>query len=419
MPEVRPFSPWMYNLSLVDIKDVVAPPYDVVSKEEVEFYKKKSPYNVFHLELPESYEAAKKTLSDWIGRGVLVNSNSRRLFFYETEFRYGGKKFLRRGFIALVEVSPFEEGKVLPHERVFPKVTEDRFNLLKTTKFQFSQIFGIYEDEELLLFNQIDRLKKKLFSVEFNSEVHTLYEISEESYFKKFQEFFEKRPIFIADGHHRYTTALKYKDYMESLVGDSNGRDFSYIAMYLCPIEDENLLMLPTHRVFYETPATFSKLQNFCQEKKVFSFVQLEKLFEEEKNLNGLFEEKSSEFLFLTNEEVKVLKVREEFMESIASKEPELSKVTLYNFLKVLEEATGIKEEELKEKGKVKFLSKEDKVLEEVKKGGVGVIFPVLSPQVLKEVARARKRMPHKCTYFYPKNLTGMLFNEVSGKKLD
>ncbi len=408
MPKVLPLPGWRYNLEKVSIENVVAPPYDVVSPEEVEFYKKKSPYNIFHLEIPETYEKAKELLNTWINENILIKEKNPCFYYYEVEFNHQGKRLKRRGFIGIVELMPFEEGKILPHEKVFPKITEDRFNLLKTTGFQFSQIFGLFEDPGLKLLNSLEK-EELLYQATLNGETHSLYKIPARLS-KHVQSHFLDKKIYIADGHHRYTTALRYRDYMESIHGKDPLRDYNYIAMYLTAFEEENLFMLPTHRLYkVEDPRSLiNKFSLICEIKAI----DWPELFSE-----SLFTHPEREWLFFAGKEIFLARLKQDIWERLKKEDPVLSKVTLHNFLKVWEEITGAKEEEFKEKGKVLFFSQMEELMEKSEEG-LGVVFPVLSPLVLKDIASAGKRMPHKCTYFYPKILTGFLLKEARGSLL-
>ncbi len=408
MPEVLGFKGWRYNSEKVNINDVIAPPYDVVSEEEIKYYKSKSNYNIFHLELPESSYKARELLKKWMEEKVIFPENMRCIYLYELDFFYGNKKFCRRGFILLVKLSSFKEGKIIPHEKTYPKVTEERFELLKATGFQFSQIFGIYQDPELDTLKNLDE-KELLYEVTFGSEVHRLYRITSLSIQQKISAFLYNKPIYIADGHHRYTTALRFKSYMEEKFGKNDQLDFNYICMYVCPMEEPGLLMLPTHRVylFSETFKLIEKLKNFLEVEKIS-----EEILKSDKNF---FREKEREYLLVFNRNLLFCRIRDDFWEEIKKLDPVLSRIPLFNFLHIFYKATGLKEEELKEKGLVKFYSTEKEVLKKSEKG-LGVIFPVISPLILKEVAGVGKLMPHKCTYFYPKILTCLLLREIKGE---
>ncbi len=412
MPRSLPFCAWRYNTTKVNIEDVIAPQYDVVSQEEVNHFKNKSPYNIFHLELPESYQRAKELLNSWIKEQILIKNQTPGIYLYELEFTYHGKKFNRKGFINLIELSPFEEGKILPHEKVYNKVTDERLELFKNTGFQFSQVFGLYEDPELFTLKNLKNKKKLIYSINYKGEKHKLYKITDKEFVKNLIKFLEDKRIYIADGHHRYTTALRYKEYMENLYGKKNYKDYNYIAMYICPLEDKNLLMLPTHRTYFlEDPEGFlKKLKNFAEVFKEINF--------KPENFDNYFNKKAQEWLIFLNNKAYFFCIKKEFLEKIKTEDPILSEVTLYNFLKILELSTGLKEEQLKEKGRAKFVCDINEVIKEVQRGAIGIIFPIISPLVLKKVAQAKKRMPHKCTYFYPKILTGILLNEISGKDL-
>jgi uncharacterized protein (DUF1015 family) len=414
MPECLPFCAWRYNSEKVNIEEVVAPPYDVVSEKEIEYFKAKSSYNIFHLELPENYDKAKELLKNWIDSQILIKNSTPGIYFYEIEFTYHGKSFLRKGFILLVKLSSFEEGKILPHEKTYSKVTEDRLELLKKTHFQFSQIFSLYEDPSLETIKIVDEYKEHLYTVNFQNEKHILYKISEKELIKKLLAFFKDKTFYIADGHHRYKTALKFKEYMESIHGKNPLKDYNYIAMYVSPMEDENLLMLPTYRAYYfESPQEIIK--KFLKFVEPINSLNLDK----EINLDKLFKNSQKEWALIFGEEIKVFRIKDEITEKIRKEDSLFSEIPLYNFLKIMESALKIREEELKEKGKVRFISDLDELIKEVQKGAIGIIFPFISAEILKKVSQAKKLMPHKCTYFYPKILTGLVLNEISGKELD
>lgn len=410
MPDCLPFYGWRYNPEKVKIEEVVAPPYDVVGEEEKAFYQKKSPYNIFHLELPETYQKAKHLLEEWIRSQILVKEPKPCLYFYELSFMREQKTLSRKGWILLVKLHHFEEGIVLPHEKVFPKVTDDRFELLKTTGFQFSQIFGLYEDPDLLTISYSP--KNLLYEVTLDQQTHHLYQVSEVDIIKEVTDYLKHQKIYIADGHHRYTTALRYKEYMENKLGTTPPRDYHYIAMYVCPIEEPNLLMLPTHRI-YRLPNPedlIQALKNWAEKVYTTEPINFSQNF---------FKIKERDFGICFKNKVMIFRIKQEVYERFQQKDPVLSKLTLYNFLSLMEQAFQIKEESLKEQNQVEFISEVREVFNHVKDQEIGVIFPELSPLILKEVALQGKRMPHKSTFFYPKILTGLVLNEVSGKPLD
>ncbi|MCD6548263.1 MAG: DUF1015 domain-containing protein [Thermodesulfobacterium sp.] len=413
MPECLPFCAWRYNPEKVKIEEVVAPPYDIVSEEEIRKFKIKSSYNIFHLELPEDYKKAKDLLESWINSEILIKDKTPGIYFYELKFSYQNKSFVRKGFILLVKLSSFEEGKIFPHERTYSKITDDRFELLKTTRFQFSQVFALYEDPFLETLKAVDKNKEFLYRIQFGDEDHRLYKISEKKLIRNLLEIFKSKKFYIADGHHRYKTALRFKEYMESIYGKSSSKDYNYISMYISPLEDENLLMLPTYRAYY-----FEKAEGLIKEMYRFATQKETLKINEGIELNHCFEDNSKEWGILFGEEIKIFSLKDEVFEDIKNRDSIFSEIPLYNFLWVFEKILKVKEEALKEKGKVKFISDIRELLKEVSKGALGVVFPFISSEILKKVALAQKLMPHKCTYFYPKILTGLVLNEINGNDL-
>jgi len=408
MPECLPFRGWLYNLSKVKPEEVLAPPYDIVTPEEIAFYKNKSPYNIFHLELPETPHKAKELLEKFIKEEIFLQNGIPTIYYHELLFTYKEKSYTRRGFIVFVEISPFEEGKIIPHERIYERVTKERLELLKATHFQFSQIYGLYEDKLLYTLKLVPSRLEYSHEVKWGSEIQRLAKITDSALIKEIVSFLEDKKIFIADGHHRYNTALRYKAYMEERFGKEKNRAYNYVSIYLTPFEDENLLMLPTHRLY-----KVEDLKGFLKELQKVAELLEEREFENEEE--EVFEEGRGDlFALLYEGKLYFFQIKKEIFERIRELEPELSLLPLFNFLKIFEELYGIKEEVLKERGEVEFLAEEKEVYKKAKGPFVGILFPRVSPLILKEVALKGKVMPHKSTYFYPKILTGLVLAEVS-----
>ncbi len=416
MPECLPFCAWRYNPLKVRIEEVVAPPYDVVSEDEVEYYKNKSSYNIFHLELSINSKKAKNLLDDWIKNQILIKEKNPSVYFYELDFFHLNQNFSRKGFILLVKLSYFDEGNIFPHEKTYKEVAEKRLELLKETKFQFSQIFALYEDSSLESIENINKEKNLLYEIKYEKEIHRLYRISEKKFIKDLLSYFKNKKLYIADGHHRYLTALKFKEYMEDFYGKDEFKDYNYVSMYLSPLEDKNLLMLPTYRAYYlENPNEVIK--KFYEIAEIIEAFEIKNLNEINQNFHHYLQKNFfRNWIFLKGNQALFFLLKKYIFEKIKEEEPILSEIPLYNFLKVSEEIIKLKEEKLRKENKVKFVSDVKELLKEVKKGALGIIFPYTSPQILKKVTEAKKLMPHKCTYFYPKILTGLILNEIKGE---
>lgn len=415
MPECLPFCGWLYNLEKVRLSEVLAPPYDVVSPEEIAHFKGKSPYNIFHLELAEDLERARELLQRFIEEKIILQNGRPTLYYHELAFNYEGKAYLRKGLILLVRLHSFEEGIILPHEKVYPKVTENRLNLLKATGFQFSQIYGLYEDPSLETLKNLSQKAEPFGEVVFEDEIQRLARIQDTGLISKITTFLKDKNLFIADGHHRYTTALKYKAYMESLYGKEKDRDYQYIAMYISPFEDENLLMLPTHRIYKLSPR---ERESLLKRLKEVAELLEEVPSSEWRPLKEHFYGQGDCFALFDGETLKIYRLRADYFSELKRKEPDLSALPLYNFLQILEAALGTKEATLREQGRVDFLARDEEVFQKTQGEDLGILFPRVSAEILKGIVEKKKLMPHKSTYFHPKILTGFVLNRVNGQRI-
>ena len=421
MVEIKPFRGWRYNPERVPLKDVLAPPYDVVTPEEQKSYLSRSPYNVFHLELGATYETdttsenrytrAQKYWDRWRQEGILIKEEKPALYLYCLRFPWQGQFLKRRGIIALVRLAPWQSRKILPHEKTFDRVTEDRLQLLRATKAQFSQIFCLYHDKALESLNILEEEASFLFRVEQNEEVHELSRVTSPRVLAEVQQIFSRELLYIADGHHRYTTALRFMAEMERLYGKEPPRCFHYMMMYLCPFEEPGLLVLPTHRLLklpFPREEILNRLARFGKTERLANLPPQE----------DLAKLPPSSFILLHQDEVLRFSLAEEILKGW--KESDLSKVGLLPvavFTRLLKEAFGFSEAELKEKGRLIYTPWVDLVRHHSQEGWWGFLLSPTPLSALEQVANAGLIMPHKSTYFHPKILTGTVFFEIHPDK--
>ncbi|NPA48515.1 MAG: DUF1015 domain-containing protein [Thermodesulfobacteria bacterium] len=417
MVEIKPFHGWRYNPKRVRLEDVLAPPYDVVTPEEQKFYLEKSPYNVFHLELGATretdtssenrYTRAKKYWDTWRREGILLREEKPAIYLYRLSFSWQGKELTRRGFISLVRLAPWKSRKILPHEKTFDRVTEDRLNLLRATRAQFSQIFCLYHDKTLESLQTLESHAEPLFTVKNKDETHELLRVTDPDAQERVQNLLAKGPLYIADGHHRYTTALRFMKEMEEKYGAEPPRCFHYMMMYLCPFEDPGLLVLPTHRLVslpLKREDLFGKLQKFGTVERLPELPPREEL----KRLPP------SEFLILHEGEVFRFSVSPEVLKKWEEENhPKIAHLPVAIFTKLLREALSLSETELKERGELLYTPWIDLIQEKARGNWWGFLLPPTPVLALEEVAQASLVMPHKSTYFHPKILTGTVFFEI------
>lgn len=415
MVTVKPFRGVRYNLEKALLKNVVSPPYDVISEEEKEAYKTKSPYNVVKLILPEGeekYVNASKIYNQWKSERVLIKDETPSYYVYEQEYQYEGKKYVRTGFIGLLKLEKFGTGKVFPHEKTLAGPKKDRFELMKACKANFSQIFGLYMDKENELEKVFSNAKKDMpvaSAVDDEGVKNTLWIIQEQDIVDKISRFMSNKSIFIADGHHRYETALNLRDFFRKQNNDSPDevRPYDFVMMMFVNFYDEGLKIFPTHRV---VDLDESSDENGLL-KKLKNYFDMEML-EESNYRNFLKRDNHCNIVMLMDDKYYGLSVKDDNYEKL---HPIYRKVDTYILQELIFKGVlGISEERLLNKEGITFVQSEEEVKKIVrKKKAVGFIMNGIPIDVVREISESGNVMPQKSTYFYPKLQTGLVFNDI------
>jgi len=271
---VRPFRAWTYKRSAADISDLTAPPYDVISPAQRETLMGRSDRNVVALELPEGpldpevpgnrYETGARRWNEWMHDGTLVHDDAATLYVLEQRYKLGDREIRRRAFIAEVALHAFAEGVVLPHERTLPKALGDRFKLLESTAANLSQVFGLYPDPERITdaaFATAMSGEPTMIATDDDGVESRVWAVTDPALINSVTGALADKQIFIADGHHRYTVALAYRDQRresDAAIGATPvDPDYDFVMMALVNMDDPDLVVLPTHRVA-DTEGDFS-----------------------------------------------------------------------------------------------------------------------------------------------------------------
>jgi uncharacterized protein (DUF1015 family) len=259
MAEVRPLRGLRYQSSVVgDLSAVIAPPYDVISAETQSALYDKGPYNVVRLEFgseagPRRYEAAAETLSQWISERALARDSEPSFYLYEQVFAYGGREFRRRSIIGRVRLEPWDAGVILPHEHTLAGPKQDRLQLLEACRTNVSPVFGLYRpDGDDLVAACITEAAgaPAVDAVDIAGHHHRLWPLAGAVLGKRITDHFARKRIYIADGHHRYETALAYRDARRSASSAWTGEEpENFVLMALTSADDPGLLILPIHRM--------------------------------------------------------------------------------------------------------------------------------------------------------------------------
>jgi len=262
MAEIRAFRGFRYDLGRIGrLGDVIAPPYDVVDAALQQQLYDSSEYNVIRLELTQDdpastvdkYSTAARTLHGWLNDDILKQDTTRTIYVLEQEFEIEGTTFVRRGFLARVRLEPFGSGTIFPHEQTLAGPKADRLKLLQATGFNLSPVFGIYPDEAGSLFAKIEPLIRNappITAVDHLGVINRLWPVPETGVISHLVGGMGPKPIYIADGHHRYETGLKYLAEQQA-AGNADDPDSpaNFTMMMLVGMSDPGLVILPTHRL--------------------------------------------------------------------------------------------------------------------------------------------------------------------------
>jgi uncharacterized protein (DUF1015 family) len=266
MADIRAFRGYRYDLGRVGaLGDVVAPPYDVIGPQLRDALEARSPHNVVRLilerETPADTDANNRytrsagTLRDWLREDVLVQDSARSLYVYEQEFEVEGRRLTRKGFMARVRLEPFGTGRVFPHEATLAAPKADRLKLLRATNMNLSPLFGLYPDSASEVSAALEAGVRRGLPLEATDPfgvVHRIWPLSDQHTISAVSGLISPQPIFIADGHHRYETALRYlQDRREAgeILDDESAPNF--VLMHLVGMSDPGLVILPTHRLVH------------------------------------------------------------------------------------------------------------------------------------------------------------------------
>lgn len=426
MAEIRPLRALRYNLEKAGpIENLTCPPYDIISPDQRRELLSHSGYNVIRLELPqegkEPYEEAAHTLNLWRSEGVLQLDMEEGMYLYEEEFlsqvdQGQSRKVL--GLVCRVRLEDFANGVILPHEETLSKAKEDRFRLLSATRCNFSSIYSLYHDEGGVTRQRLLNLKETCpprYEFSDGLVTHRLWVINDPVAIQALEEDFAGRKLYIADGHHRYETGLRYRDTLEEQGTYLPGA--SYTLMTLTDMADPGLTVFPTHRLVRGVEGfEESALLAACQED--FILEPQQNRADSEKALENLYQEGKHAFALYSGKGWTVLTLKDPaVMEALlpgTSPAYRTLDVSILHSL-VLERLLGIDKENMASQKNLTYTRSAEEAQRSVDQGESQCCF-LLNPTRVEEigqVAQNGEKMPQKSTYFYPKLITGLVVNSL------
>jgi uncharacterized protein (DUF1015 family) len=439
MPEIAPLKGLLYNQQLIrNMDEVVTPPFDVISPEEQEMYHKRHPYNMIRLILGQRqpnddehnnwYTRAAEALRSWQQEAVLIRDSKPAFYDYEISYQESPHQLrMRQGVICLVRLQEFSQGTVLPHERTYEGTKSERLKLMKACNANLSQVFALYPDpaHEVSECLRQGREERLVFDFTDSTSIHhRMWRVTQTDVIHQVVDYMREKVTYIADGHHRYETALNYQRLMQQKYPHRGDRaSFNYVLMYLANMHQEGLSILPTHRLFVRLPQfemeTFLERATHYFEVESFPFtaasrrkIQGEFL----KSLQTVGDRQVIGFYLGKAEKFILLKLREDvnhqsWREQLPEPLQKLDVVMLTEL--ILKRLLNVDENLLNDETKIKYRHDATDAIEEVHSKRFQVAFLLNHTKIeqLQKIATSGLFMPHKSTYFYPKVIDGSVLN--------
>ena len=376
MVEIKPFKAYRYNQQKIDPQNVIVPPYDVIDSGMKADFEKKSEFNFVNIILNENHDNAKELLHKWIEENILMQDKEDSIYIYQHEFKLDNKTFKRTGFVCLLKIEELGNN-ILPHEETFEKHIEDRFSLMEKANSNLELIFMVYRDKKREIDSIITPIAEKTEELKFvdnDNCTHRICKVSDQNVIKKVISLMQNKKLFIADGHHRYKTALRY--------GKKYG--YGYVMAALVNSDNEGMLILPTNRVVEEK----ININDFTRYFDV-------------KPANALSFGNNS-FIAATNGSKYLMELKQE-------NDPDLDVEILHKlvFGKILK----IPREEQKPP-KINFFKGNKATFDAINESNTAFFVNPPSLDKVYEIASSHRLLPQKSTYFYPKMFSGLVINK-------
>lgn len=424
MAEIKAFKGLRYTEKAGKINELCCPPYDIINEQQREQYLRTNNNNIIRLELPKAagdsdsaYDAAGKLVNDWLIMGILQQDEQPGIYIYEMDFTANGENYAVKGIVSLVKLEEFSKGIVLPHEETLSKAKTDRFNLMTATGCNFSQIYSLYMDENRSVYSIIDGESQRNPDISFTDEegvTHKLWCMYDAEKIALLCEKFNDKKLYIADGHHRYETALNYRNSIAE-KGVEKGTS-EYVPMMLVNMENDGLVVFPTHRIVRDLP-------NFNREKMLEACAEFFDITEADPDgyaeiMDKSYRNDKKSFVFYADGKYNILTLKDNSIMQMllpgCSEALKMLDVSVLHTL-VLERIFGIDKANMAAQINLTYTKLADDAIKAVNENCANCAFLLNPTKVaeIRDVAAAGEKMPQKSTYFYPKLITGLVMNKI------
>ncbi len=425
MAEISAFHAVRYNQEIIqDMSEVICPPYDVISPEQQKAYYEKDDYNVIRLEhgmvLPTDTKTNNKhtractAFNQWLKDRVLLTDHVASFYIHEHCFTFQNMRKKRIGLMACVRLEPWEKKVIFPHENTVPGIKSDRLELMRACPVNFSPLLGLYEDlgQKVTKLIAIQSGRKPAIDLADSGETHKLWVANEPEFVQRVSHFLASKPIYIADGHHRYETALAYRDERLEQIKHARGHEaFNFVMITLVSFSDPGVVVLPVHRLIRNIAAgALTKFKSALEQYFELVSVPLDE--------NGLPE--------IAGAVTRVLGLEPGNAIGLKLRQPSVLREVMppghsdtYKRLdiSIVQHLAIDKLVALDKNASISYTPNATDARRLVENGEYKLAF-ILNPipvTTIKSVADSNDKMPGKSTYFYPKLPTGLVMNRLEG----
>jgi uncharacterized protein (DUF1015 family) len=422
--DIRPFRAIRYTEKAGDPADLITRPYDKISVALQREYYEKSAYNYCRLILPienNKYEAAQQRIQKWLSEGILSKDEESAVFVSKQEFQLSGRVCTRTGLIAAMRLYSYGESTVFPHEVTYKEPKTDRLNMLRAVQKDLEPVFLIYSDPEKVtvdFFAEVTRTKPAVEVQDSFGVKHAIWRVTDPKRLKFVRKAMANKRLVITDGHHRYESALAYRDEMREKGKWTEDSAFNFHMCYMVPIQEEGLVVLPTHRLLRDsglTDDTLKALEKFFTISEVAPTVEaLEDFLKShtEEHAFCIYDGSKAYSLLLKDE-----KSASELINAGCPKEACLLDVVI---LRDVVFKHLMKVGELRMDEHILYAESTRSALEKVDGGQAKLAFLVnpVNPETVWQIAQKNWRLPEKSTDFYPKPVSGLMMMDIAPEEM-
>ncbi|MBU0640659.1 MAG: DUF1015 domain-containing protein [Planctomycetes bacterium] len=428
MSVIQPFPAIRYNTAQSrDISARLAPPYDVLDAADKRALLERDPCGFVRIDLPhvppksagpsEVYAAARATLDKWLAEGIMVRDEQPAIYVYHQRYKQDGAELVRKMFFARLRLAPFGTGSVFPHEHTFGGPKEDRLALTKACAANLSPIFGLYEDADNVVAKRLENARgdAELARGTMDDVENSLWAVTDSAVIDEVRQLMEPKPVFIADGHHRYGTGLMHKDwYIREHGPIPADHPANFVLCVFCAMEDPGLVILPTHRVLPDVKITAG---TFAGDPRV-TVIPLE-VTDPEQVPTELAQHGPQAVALYDPAAAKYSAIKPAAPGILDEFEPDHSKAWRALGLAFLH--AYLLERVVKPKlcagsdPAVRYIKSSAQAVEVTREtAGSGFLMQPTTMAEMRGVCQANDLMPHKSTYFYPKLASGLVINPLT-----